>query len=47
MENVNSHNSPTDYLDQMHKEEARINTVIAVVVMLAFLGLLSYMFLGH
>ena len=47
MENVNSHNSSTDYLDQMHKEEARINTVIAVVVMLAFLGLLSYMFLGH
>jgi hypothetical protein len=47
MENVNSHNSPTDYLDQMHKEEARINTVIAVVVMLAFMGLLSYMFLVH
>ncbi|MBK8502706.1 MAG: hypothetical protein IPL46_11070 [Saprospiraceae bacterium] len=47
MENVNSHNSPTDYLDQMHKDEARINTVIAVVVMLAFIGLLSYMFFGH
>jgi hypothetical protein len=47
MENVNSHNSPTDYLDQMHKDEARINTVIAVVVMLAFIGLLGYMFFGH
>ena len=47
MENVNSHNSPTDYLDQTHKEEARINTVIAIVVMLAFGGLLGYMFLGH
>ena len=47
MENVNSQNSPTNYLDQVHKEEARINTIIAVVVMLAFIALLAYMFFGH
>ena len=47
MENVNSHNSPTNYLDQIHKEEGRINTIIAIVVMLGFVALLAYMFFGH
>jgi len=47
MENVNSHNSPTNYLDQIHKEEARINAIIAVVVMLGFVALLAYMFFVH
>ncbi|MCB0664835.1 MAG: hypothetical protein KDC80_03390 [Saprospiraceae bacterium] len=47
MENVSSHNSPTDYLDKMHREEARINTIIAAIVMVGFATLLAYMFFGH
>lgn len=47
MENVSSHNSSTDYLDKMHQEEARINTIIAAVVMVGFVALLVYMFFGH
>ena len=47
MDNFSSQNSPTDYLDKMHKEEARTNAVIAAIVMIGFAALLAYMFFGH
>ncbi|MCB0689858.1 MAG: hypothetical protein KDC53_25130 [Saprospiraceae bacterium] len=47
MDNFSSQNSPTDYLDKAHKEEARIIATIAVVVMIGFVALLAYMFFFH
>jgi hypothetical protein len=47
MENTSTQNSATDYLKQKSKEEARLITIIAVVVMIGFVSLLAYMFFGH
>ncbi len=47
MENISTSQSPTDYLEQKQKNDARLITIIAVVVMIGFLSLLAYMFFGN
>jgi len=47
MENLSTNNSVADYMEQKQRSEARIITLIAVVVLTAFAGLLCYMFLGN
>ena len=46
MENTSTHNSANEYLQQKSKEDARLITIIAVVVMIGFVSLLAYMFFG-
>ncbi len=47
MGNVSTPNSPVDYLEQKRKNEERLITIIAVVVMICFAALLAYMFFGN
>jgi hypothetical protein len=47
MENTSTQNSAADYLKQKSREEARIITIIAVVVLIVFVSLLAYLFFGH
>lgn len=46
MENTHTQNSASEYLAQKSKQDARLITIIAVVVMIGFACLLAYMFLG-
>ena len=47
MENTSTHNSASEYLEHKSRDEARLITIIAVVVMIGFIGLLAYMFFGN
>ncbi len=46
MENTSTPHSSMDYLEQKKREDARLITIIAVVVMIGFLSLLSFLFFG-
>jgi len=47
MENTSTQNSSLDYLEQKKREDARLIAIIAVVVMIGFFSLLSFMFFGY
>ena len=47
MDNTSTQNSSLEYLEQKKREDARLIAIIAVVVLIAFFGLLSFMFFGY